>query len=131
MLDPAQLATAYAYEQQLAQHIQEQQHQEQQQLPLAMEHSQDYSTHQAPESFQSAAAENAMLHQQLNELALKAWPDDESPGYTQGRQQWHEQDSQEEEELIRMDDPIFSTLSERRQKLMALEEILLDTGIEG
>ena len=42
-----------------------------------------------------------------------------------------EQDSSEEEELIRMDDPLFATLSERRQKLMALEEVLLNTGIEG
>ena len=38
---------------------------------------------------------------------------------------------EEEEELICMDDPRFASLSERRQKLMALEEVLLNTGIDG
>lgn len=134
VLDPAQLASAYAHDQQLAQQIQEQQHQGRQQPPLAVEQCRDYSTHQAPESFQSAAAEDARLHQQPNELALQVGFGDESLGRTQGwqqLQQWHEQESQEEDELIRMDDPMFSALSERRQKLMALEEILLNTGIEG
>lgn len=37
----------------------------------------------------------------------------------------------EEEELICMEDPRFASLSERRQKLMALEEVLLNTGIDG
>lgn len=140
MLDPAQLATAYANDQQLAHQTQEQQHQQQQQLPLSVEPYQDYSIHQAAEGFESAAAEDAMLHQQSTtggKLATRVGPGNESPRQRQGwqqlhaAQQWHEQDSQEEEELIRMDDPMFSTLSERRQKLMALEEILLNTGIEG
>ena len=30
-----------------------------------------------------------------------------------------------------MDDPRFASLSERRQKLMAFEEVLLKSGIEG
>ena len=38
---------------------------------------------------------------------------------------------EEEEELICMDDPRFASLSERRRKLMALEEVLLNTGIDG
>lgn len=141
VLDPAQLATACAYDQQLAQQTQEQQRPEQQQLTLSVEPCQDYSsTHQAPEGFQTAAAaEDAMLHQPNTggKLAAQVGPGDESPHQPQGCQQLHaaqqnsEQESQKEEELIRMDDPIFSTLSERRQKLMALEEILLNTGIEG
>ena len=138
VLDPAQLATAY--DQQLAQHTQEQHHQQQQQLPLSVEHCQDYSIHQTTESFKSAAGEDAILHQQSTtggKLATRVRPGDESPRQPQGwqqlhaAQQWHEQESQEEDDLIRMDDPMFSTLSERRQKLMALEEILLNTGIEG
>ena len=39
--------------------------------------------------------------------------------------------SEGSKELIRMSDPLFATLSERKQKLMALEEILLTAGIEG
>ena len=38
---------------------------------------------------------------------------------------------EEAEELICMGDPRFVSLSERRQKLMALEEVLLETGIDG
>lgn len=138
MLDPAQLAVAYANEQ-LAQQTQGQQHQEQQQPHTSVEHSQDYTTRQAPGSLQSDAVEDAVVHQQPrgDQLAARLGPGDESPGHTQGwqqlhaAQQWPEQESQQDEELIRMDDPMFSTLSERRQKLMALEEILLNIGIEG
>lgn len=139
MLDPAQLAIAYA-NQQLAQQTHGQQHQGQQQLRTSAEHCEDCSTHQAPDSLQSDAVEDAAVHQQPRDGdQLAAWlgPGDESPGRTQdwqqlhAAQQWHEQESQQEEELIKMDDPMFSTLSERRQKLMALEEILLNTGIEG
>ena len=148
MLDPAQLAVAYA-NQQLAEQTQGQQHQEQHQLPTCVEHSQDCSTQQAPGSLQSDAIDAILYpsildtfysHQQSSEgdqLSAQLRPGDESPRGTQGwqqlhaAQQWPEQESQQEEELIRMDDPIFSTLSERRQKLMALEEILLNTGIEG
>ena len=137
VLDPAQLATASVYDPQLAQQTQEH-HLEQQQPTPSVEDCQQFSTHQLPDSFQSAAAEDAMLHQHPNaggKLAAEVGPGDESLRRPQGWQQLHAaqqwQDSQEEEELIRMDDPMFSTLSERRQKLMALEEILLNTGIEG
>lgn len=145
VLDPAQLAVAYA-NQQLAEQTQGQQHQEQQQLPTSVEPSPDCSTQQAPGSLQSdsidailypSILDSCCSHQQSSEgdqLTAQLQPGDESPGGTKGMhaaQQCPEQKSQQEEELIRMDDPIFSTLSERRQKLMALEEILLNTGIEG
>lgn len=137
MLDPAQLAVALA-NQQLAQQTHGQQHQEQQQLLMSLEHSHDYTTLQAPGSLQSDTIEDAVVHPQPSESdqpAAQLGPGEESPGGTQGWQrlaeQWPEQESQQEEELIRMADPIFSTLSERRQKMMALEEILLNTGVEG
>ena len=139
VLDPAQLVTAYA-NQQLAQQPQEQ-HQDQQQPLMFVEHCKQHSTHQAPGSLQSTAVQDTVMHQQsathVDGLAAQDGPSDESPGHTQdwqgteAAQQWREHESQEEEELIRMDDPLFGTLSERRQKLMALEEVLLNTGIEG
>lgn len=118
VLDPAQLASAHASQQQPQQH---QQHQEQQQQPQLYIHCQErhscrqYCTRQAPNKLQSGAISKEMQFPDWQLL-------DEPSGWL---------DEQQEEKLIRMDDPLFSSLSERRQKLMALEEILLNTGIEG
>lgn len=124
VLDPAQLAIAHANQQQTQQTQGQQHHEKQQQQPLLYTHYQHCDScrqhcgqQQGAVTLRSAAAEEAML----------------PPGWQllDSNEQWDWQEGQQEEKLIRMDDPLFSTLSERKQKLMALEEILLNTGIEG
>lgn len=123
VLDPAQLALAHASQHQPQQPQKHQLHQEQQQQPQLYVNCQEcyscrqHCTHQAPGGLQSDAVFKAT---QVPDWQLL--DSNEPSGWS---------DEQQEEKLIRMNDPLFSSLSERRQKLMALEEILLNTGIEG
>ena len=144
LLDPAQLAMVYA-DQQTQQQPQPDALQKQLQLPLLQqlqpEQQQQQQTHadvQQPADSQSdpdlAAAQHLLPQQQViaehmdaNQHAVSA---EQVQGWRQGDHHEQEEDD-DEEELICMDDPRFASLSERKQKLMALEEILLNTGIEG
>ena len=138
VLDPAQLASVYA-NQQLIQ--QQQQAAAQQHFVWPEEHCQQSGIHETPANLQSNASAGAGMQQQpashTDGFKAQAEPPDALAGHVQAGQQpaavqqQHGVESSEGEELIRMDDPLFATLSERRQKLMALEEILLNTGIVG
>ncbi len=147
VLDPAQLAVAYA-DQQMAPSIQHQHQQPQNQhLHLQLQplrppqQQQQQVDHQAPAMLQPPTAEPASWslqpEQPIQHAAVWSGQDHESDGNMQGwpqvdlQGQEEDDDEEEEEELICMDDPRFVMLSERKQKLMALEEILLNTGIEG
>ncbi len=145
VLDPAQLAMVYA-DQQTKQQPQTEALQMQLQLPslqhLRPEQQQQqqhiHADGQQPADLQSnpdsAAAQHLLPQQQVraedmdaNQHAVSA---EQVQGWRQGNHHEQEEDD-DEEELICMDDPRFASLSERKQKLMALEEILLNTGIEG
>ena len=143
VLDPAQLAMVYA-DQQTQQQPQTEALQLQLQLPLLQQlqpEQQQQHAHadlQQPADLQSgpdlAAAQHLLPQQQViaehmdaNQHAVSA---EQVQGWRQGDHHKQEEDD-DEEELICMDDPRFASLSERKQKLMALEEILLNTGIEG
>ncbi len=145
VLDPAQLAMVYA-DQQTNQQPQTEALQLQLQLP-PLQHLQSEQqqlpphTHadvQQPADLQSdpdlAAAQHLLPQQQVRAEHLEANQHAVSAERVQGWRQadHHEQEEDDdEEELICMDDLRFASLSERKQKLMALEEILLNTGIEG
>jgi len=143
VLDPAQLAMVYA-DQQTNQQPQTEALQLQLQLPSLQQlqpEQQQQHTHadvQQPADLQSdpdsAAAQHLLPLQQVtaehmdaNQHVVSA---EQVQGWRQGDHHKQEEDD-DEEELICMDDPRFASLSERKQKLMALEEILLNTGIEG
>ncbi len=145
VLDPAQLAMVYA-DQQTNQQPQTEALQLQLQLPSLQhlqpeQHQQQQHTHadvQQPADLQSnpdsAAAQHLLPQQQVTAEQMDASRHAVSAEQVQGWRQGdrHEQEEHDdEEELICMDDPRFASLSERKQKLMALEEILLNTGIEG
>ena len=139
VLDPAQLASVYANEQLIHQHQQQPTAQHQSMIPE--EHCRQSGLNETPASLPSTASAGAAMQQQLAQqsdwMEALAKQHEMSADHVQAGQQptavqQHQgEDSLEEEQLIRMDDPLFATLSERRQKLMALEEILLNTGIEG
>ena len=148
VLDPAQLAMVYADQQthhqaqpealnmqlqlpSLRQVQPEQQQQQQQQQQIHADVQQPADLQSDPDS---AAAQHLLPQQQVraehmdaNQHAVSA---QQMQGWRQGDHHKQEEDD-DEEELICMDDPRFASLSERKQKLMALEEILLNTGIEG
>ncbi|DBA91958.1 TPA: Ankyrin repeat and BTB/POZ domain-containing protein 1 [Trebouxia sp. C0005] len=143
VLDPAQLAMVYA-DQQTKQQPQPEALQMQLQLP-SLQHLQPEQQQQhihadgeQPSELQSdpdsAAAQHSLPQQQVRAEHLEAHQHAVSAEQVQGWRQGdhHKQEEDDyEEELICMDDPRFASLSERKQKLMALEEILLNTGIEG
>ena len=144
VLDPAQLAIVYA-DQQTQQQAQTEALQLQLQLPslqqLQPEQQQQQQTDadvQQPADLQSdpdlAAAQHLLPQQQVRaehmDASQHAVSAEQVQGWRQGDHHEQEEDD-EDEELICMDDPGFASLSERKQKLMALEEILLKTGIEG
>ncbi|DBA74292.1 hypothetical protein WJX77_001158 [Trebouxia sp. C0004] len=142
VLDPAQLAMVYA-DQQTHQQPQTQAAQMQLQLPLLQrlqpeQQQQIHADVQQPADLQSnpdkSAAQHLLPQQQVRAEHLEANQHAVSAEQMQGCRQGnhHEQgEDDDEEELICMDDPRFALLSERKKKLMALEEILLNTGIEG
>jgi len=146
VLDPAQLAMVYA-DQQTKQQAQAETLQMQLQLPLLQqlqpEQQQQQQQHIHADAQESAdlqsnpdtaAAQHLLPQQQVRAEHLEANQHAVSAEQVQGWRQGnhHEQEeNDEDEELICMDDPRFASLSERKQKLMALEEILLTTGIEG
>ena len=146
MLDPAQLAIVYAatdqqsmqqytearqLQLQASQVLQQQQQQQQQQGRQ--------NGAQAGAGLQShteeAPAQHVLLQQQGEQGCEQADQHATSGGQVQDwpqlSQQVQEEEEEDVEELICMDDPRFAALSERKKKLMALEEILLNTGIEG
>ena len=148
VLDPAQLATAYAdahamqqpqqlqsqLPHHLQQHLPEQLHlhlRRQDQLQL-LQNVQRQSDKQQSDQMLASVDQQHQHQQQCDVESVQsavgqtAHAVDQTPGWLQV-----EQSDEEEEELICMNDPRFASLSERKQKLMALEEVLLNSGIEG
>ena len=136
VLDPAHLATVHA-DQQVMQISECQQPQPQHQsLHLQVQRQQQLQCQDEsvrsqllPDRPETEHVQASLQQPDLVQPATQAISADLVQGYPQGNQE--RQEEEEDEELICMDDPRFVNLSERKQKLMALEEILLNTGIEG
>lgn len=142
MLDPAQLAIVYAATDQssMQQYTEARQLQLQTSQVLQQQQQQQGQQNgaQAGAGLQSYTEEAPAQHVWLQQQGEEGWEQADQHATSGGQvQDWPQlsQQVQEEEEdveeLICMDDPRFAALSERKKKLMALEEILLNTGIEG
>lgn len=146
VLNPAQLAAISADTQQATQQQQQhahqlqasQHHQQQQQQQHGMDKYTQMSAQMNPNTnsalsgntvkSEGAANEEQDVRQQEQQSAVVPQPvEHDHSCFGSDRNEADEA----EEELICMDDPRFAALSERRQKLMALEEVLLNTGIDG
>ena len=137
VLDPAQLAFASTDTQPaVQQHQQHQQQQDRSQAHTIQAMQQQQELHQEPvkdpNDMPRANQPHAPFsHEHQAQQALSASLRPVEHGHLCFDDADVSDAQEEEEELICMDDPRFASLSERRQKLMALEEVLLNTGIDG